>query len=497
MIAINLLAFDFGASGGRVILGRLCEGKLSINTVHRFDNGPIERSGRLHWDFPMLLAELKRGISLACRQAGGPIESLGIDTWGVDFGLLDSSGALIDYPYHYRDSRFGGMCGKAFETVPAKEIYEATGIAFLPFNTIYQLLAVKTHAPDLLHRAETMLMMPDLLAYHLTGAKASEFTIASTSQLLDANSGTWSTSLIDKFQLPERIFTDIEQPGSIRARLGQAVCEELGVGCLPVVAVASHDTASAVVAVPFADDSSAYLSAGTWSLLGMEVDRPVTSDQARKWNFTNEGGTDGCYRLLRNISGMWILQECRRQWDAEGRGTDYDELVALAAGCESPGSLVDGDDKLFAEPGHMPAKIGLFCKRTGQTPPEGIGQTVRCILESLALKYRWVLDRLELISGRRVSCLHIVGGGGRNELLNRFTASAINRLVICGPIEATAVGNMMMQARALGYAASLQESRRIVEMSFPTRRYEPEDPSWWDQAYERFEKIMDQSPDHD
>jgi len=490
MPASNLLAFDFGASGGRAVLGRLDGDKLSVETVHRFANGPIEVAGHLRWDYQMLLSELKRGIALGCRAADGPITSVGIDTWGVDFGLLDAAGRLIGNPYHYRDARNDGMCEKAFEIVPAERIFAVTGVAFLPFNTVYQLLAAKTHTPDELARAETMLMMPDLLAYHLTGNKTTEFTIATTSQLLEADSRTWSTELITALDLPERIFTRIEQPGSIKGPLKKTVRDETGAADLQVVAVASHDTASAVVAVPLVDENAAYLSAGTWSLLGTEVAQPVITDQTRLWNFTNEGGADGRYRLLRNITGMWLIQECKRQWDAEGAGADYPRLAELAAACDSPGCFVDPDDEMFASPGDMPAKIRRFCERTGQTPPEGIAQTVRCILESLALKYRWTVERLERVSGRPVSCLHVVGGGGRNELLNRFTASAINRQVFCGPSEATAVGNLMMQARALGLVGSLDEIRRIVAGTFPARRYEPEEPSWWDAAYQQFEKLV-------
>ena len=487
---LNLLAFDFGAASGRAILGVLAGGKLQTQLVHKFPNGPVEVDGRLHWDFPRLLDELQTGLGKAAQAAVGPIASVGIDTWGVDYGLLDAEGQLLGDPYHYRDGRTDGMQQKAFKVMSAKEIFARTGIAFHSFNTVYQLLATKTQTPDILDRAETMLMMPDLLAYFLTGQKVGEYTAASTSQLVDVGKRAWSWEIIRAMGLPERIFTGLEAPGMVKGELCRSVRNKAGLDPLKVIAVAGHDTASAVAATPLTDADSAYLSSGTWSLLGVEVSEPVVTAEARKWNFTNEGGTDGTIRLLRNIAGLWILQECKRQWACEGISADYEELVKLGAAAEGLASFIDPDAEVFALPGDMPTKIVGFCREFGQSPPENIGQTVRCILESLALKYRWAFERLEELLARKISVLHVVGGGSRNGLLAQFIASAIDRPVVCGPAEASAIGNLLVQARGLGGVGDLSEARRIVGRSFPVRRYYPEAPGQWDDAYRRYERLL-------
>lgn len=494
MDELSLLAFDYGASGGRAMLGGYRDGKLTLRTVHRFANRPVSIGGHLHWDFPELLAQLKRGLSIGWRAAAGRLASVGIDTWGVDYGLLDADGKLLGPPYHYRDRRTAGLREDAFAAVPPERIYETTGIASLPFNTIYQLLAAKARTPEVLDRAETMLMMPDLLGYFLTGEKLTEYTIATTSQLVDVRRRDWSWELIRALGLPEWIFTTIVQPGRLRAKLTGDICEQLAIGPVELAAVAGHDTASAVVAVPLTDDNAAYLSTGTWSLLGVEVDRPVITADARRWKFTNEGGTDGRYRLLRNIAGLWLLQECKRHWDAAGQGFEYAELARMAESCDSCGGFIDPDADVFLNPVDMPAAIRRQVRNSGQRPPEGIPQIVRCIFESLAMKYRWVLARLETLLGRTISCLHVVGGGSNNIVLNRFIASAIGRPVICGPTEATAVGNLMMQARALGAVDSLAEIRRVVAGSFPITRFEPESPDGWLAGYERFSRLVGDGP---
>jgi len=491
MHQLDLLAFDYGAASGRAILGSLRDGKLTLRTVHRFPNGPVVIEGHLHWDFPMLLGELKRGLALGCQASSAGLASVGIDTWGVDYGLIDANGELLGNPYHYRDCRTEGVAGQASTAVSRRHIYEMTGIAFLPFNTVYQLLAAKAHAPQVLERAGAMLMMPDLLGYFLTGQKATEYTNATTTQLIDPKGRDWCRQLMRELELPERIFTELQQPGHFRGSLKADIAQELGIGRLRVAVVASHDTASAVVAVPLADENAAYLSAGTWSLLGVETRQPVITPQTRRWNFTNEGGTDGRCRLLRNIAGMWLVQECKAAWDAQGRPLDYAELTEMAAACEGCGSFIDPDADAFAAPGDMPGKIARYCNATGQRQPDGVAQTARCVFESLALKYRWTIDHLEAVLGRRISCLHVVGGGSRNSLLNRFIASAIDRPVVCGPVEATAVGNLMMQARAVGAVGSLAEIRQVVARSFPVVRLEPENAAWWDAAYGSFTEMMD------
>jgi sugar (pentulose or hexulose) kinase len=490
MERLDLAAFDFGASGGRCVLGRLAGGRLTTETVHSFPNGHVEIEGHLHWDFDRLLAELKLGLRAATDRAGGRLACVGIDTWGVDYGLLDDAGRLLEQPYHYRDARVEGVAQQAWQVVPAEEMYHVTGIAHLPFNTVYQLLAARARTPELLARAETMLLMPDMLGYFLTGRRATEYTNATTTGLVGAAARDWSRELIARLDLPERIFAPIDHPGGLRGTICDDVRRELDLPEVNVAAVASHDTASAVAAVPLRDADAAWLSAGTWSLLGAETAAPVISADARGWNFTNEGGTDGRYRLLRNIAGMWILQECRRAWADRGQDYDWAQLAAMTEACESCGSFVDPDAAEFAAPGDMPGKIARFCRASGQAGPTDVPRTVRCVLESLALKYRWAVQRLEKLLARRVSCLHVVGGGSRNDLLNRFTASAIGRPVVAGPAEATATGNLMMQARALGAVADADDIRRVVERSIPTRTYQPGDAERWERAYAAFASLL-------
>ena len=494
MASLNLLAFDFGAAGGRATLGRFDGNVLKIRTVHQFPNRPVEIDGHLHWDFSKLLSELKVSLGEAARTAEKPLASLAIDTWGVDYGLLDRAGELLEDPYHYRDHRNEGMYQRAFEKIPADQIFARTGIAFLPFNSVYQLLAGKIYSSEVLDRAETMLMLPDLFAYFLTGQKLTEYTDASTTQLVDAERRDWSWEIIRAMGIPERIFTSIEHPPTVRGGVSDSVREELGLDPIKVIAVASHDTASAVVGTPLTGTDSAYLSCGTWSLLGVELEAPIINEAARKWNFTNEGGTDGRYRLLRNIAGLWILQECKREWDTEAPPASYGELVDLGYRSESFRSFIDPDAGLFASPGEMPDKITRFCRRTNQSIPGTRGQIVRCILESLALKYRWAVEKLQEVVNHSITSLHIVGGGSRNKLLNQFVASSLNRLVLAGPEEATSIGNLMIQLRGLGQVKTLDETRRIVRESFPIRTYRPQETDSWDEAYERYQQIMDRCP---
>jgi len=490
MPSLNTVAVDFGASGGRTTLGRFDGNVLKVRTVHQFPNGPVEIDGHLHWDFSRLLSELKIGLTKSAQSTDERLASLAVDTWGVDYGLLDSAGELLEDPYHYRDLRTEGMYRRAFERIPAGKIFAKTGLAFLPFNTIYQLLAAKVHSPGVLDRTETMLMLPDLFAYFLTGKRLTEYTDGTTTQLVDVKRRDWSWEIIRALGIPEGIFTPIEYPPTVRGELTDSIKEETGLSSLKVIAVAGHDTASAVVGTPLADEGSVYLSCGTWSLLGVEIDAPIINDAVREWNFTNEGGTDGRYRLLRNIAGLWILQECKREWDLEGRTADYSELIGLGRRSEGFRSFVDPDADLFASPGEMPDKIAGFCRRTGQDVPETQGQIVRCALESLALKYRWAIDKLREIVDRPITCLHVVGGGSRNELLNEFTASALNLTVFAGPAEATTIGNIMIQLRGLGEVKSLDEARRIVRGSFPMRTYRPHETDSWDEAYERYRRMM-------
>jgi len=488
---LNLLAFDFGGSNGRAVLGKYNDRKLEIQIIHRFANEPIEVSGHLRWDVSRFLEEIKRGLIKYVNMTDEPLGGIGIDTWGSDYGLLDSKGKLLGNPYHYRDKRTDGMFERAFSIMPREEIFKRTGIAFHPFNTLYQLLSTKINEPELLEQAETMLLIPDLIAYFLTGRRAGEYTVASTGQLLDANARDWSKEILETMGFPKKIFAPVQQPGSIKGNLSPALCQDIGIDPVPVIAVASHDTASAVVAVPATEENFAYLSSGTWSLLGVEVSKPVINEKTLKWNFTNEGGVDGTYRLLRNVMGLWIVQECKRQWDSKGHVSEFGQLVELAKRSEPFYCFIDPDDEAFYSPGEMPTKVQRFCENTNQKVPRHKKQILRCIFESLALKYRWVIDRLEEIVGdKRIAKLYIVGGGTKNELLNQLTADCLGRKVVCGPSEATALGNILVQIGALEQNISLIQMRQVVADSFGCKVYEPRNSSAWDVAYQKFLKLL-------
>jgi rhamnulokinase len=487
------LAADLGAESGRVVLGRFEGERMTLEEVHRFPNTPVRLPDGLHWDVLRILGEIKDGIVTAAND-GGRIESLGIDAWGVDFGLLDRDGCLISNPYHYRDPRTEGMQERAFGRMPKEEIYETTGIQFLPINTLYQLLAMEDS--PLLQAAQTLLLIPDLIGYWLTGEKACEFTAASTTQLCDARSGGWDRVLLEGMRLPGRIFGEIVPPGTQLGRLLPEVVEETGAReGLPVTAVASHDTASAVVAVPAENKNFAYISSGTWSLVGVELPKPAIAPEGMRANFTNEGGFGGTTRFLKNVMGLWLLQECRRTWARGGHEYSYEELAHLAEEAPAAGSLVDPDHPLFLSPGDMPSRIRRFCGATGQEGPDEPGAMTRCVLESLALKYRWVLERAEEISGGRAEIVHVVGGGVRNELLCQLTAEATRRRVRTGPVEATALGNLMVQAYAGGRLSSLGEIRESVRRSVEVRDYEPRgEEDRWQEASEKLQSIMETSP---
>lgn len=486
---LKLLAFDYGASSGRAILGCFDGQKLELNEIHRFSNDPVTIGNSLHWDILRLFYEMKQGIIKCVKAGNGDIAGIGTDTWGVDFGLLGASGEMLGNPYHYRDGRTEGMIEAACRIVPKREIYEQTGIAFQKFNTLYQLLAMKSCDSPLLEKAETMLFMPDLFNYFLSGAKAAEFTIASTSQMLDARTRGWAEPLLDKMGIPRRILADIVNPGTKLGCLLKSVQTETGAGGIPVIAVAGHDTGSAVVSVPALEGRHAYLSSGTWSLLGIESEAPVINDTTYNLNYTNEGGFNNTTRLLKNIMGLWVYQECKRTWDKQGEALSFDELEQAAERSEPFKAFIDPDDDSFYSPGNMPEKVREFCRRTGQAVPGDKAAIVRCVMESLALKYRAALEGLEKIAGCSIPVLHVVGGGSRNTMLCRFTANAVCRPVITGPVEATAVGNLACQLIALGEVGSLKEARMLVRNSFPTREYLPENSSGWDTAYGNFIKI--------
>lgn len=484
---LRLLGFDLGASNGRAMLGAFDGERLTLEETHRFPNEPVQVGNTLHWDVLRLLHEMKQGLHKAAKAGVAP-SAVGIDTWGVDFGLLDRDGKLIANPVHYRDARTDGMIEAACEVMPKETIFSHTGLAFMPFNTLYQLLAMKGANDASLEMAKTLLFLPDLLAYFLSGEAETEYTIASTAQLTDPRTRRWSQPIFDAFDLPRGIFTGITEPGTVRGRLTKAVARETGAQeHTKVVASGGHDTAVAVAAVPARGGSFAYISSGTWSLLGAETDMPLISPGVMGANYTNEGGVCGKTRVLKNIMGMWIIQECRRIWLREGGCEDYAGLAMLAEKEKAFRSLFDPDEARFLPPGDMPARIRDYCRETNQPVPETRGQIARAVYESLALKYRWAVRRLERdILRKSVDCLHIVGGGSNNALLNRMTASAVGKPVYAGPDEATVIGNLLMQAMALGEIGSLCELRAVVRASFETIGYMPEDAPAWDDAYARF-----------
>ena len=487
------LAADLGASSGRVMAGDFDGQRLGLRELHRFENEPAALPAALHWDILRLFHEIKQGIRKGvaeARERGEGVASFGIDSWAVDFGLLDKRGELLGNPVHYRDKRTDGMMERVFSIVPRKDIFSTTGIQFLPFNTIYQLAAMRLADHPLLTCAESFLMIPDLLAYFLTGAKANEFTNATTTQLLDARTGDWSAALIEKLRLPKHIFQRIVQAGTKLEPLSPAVAGELGAPRLPLIAVATHDTGSAVAGTPARSERFAYLSCGTWSLLGTEVREPIINDRALALNFTNEGGVDGTYRLLKNIMGLWLLQETRREWERAGNRLSWPEITALTAQAPAFRSFIDPDDARFLAPGDMPQRARSFCAETGQSVPDSDAALLRCITESLALKYRWVLAKLEELCGARLGELHMVGGGIKNELLCRWTADACGRTVLAGPAEATALGNVAAQLIAAGEVQSLKQAREIIGRSFEPAVYEPKETAAWDAAFERFGKVI-------
>lgn len=488
---IEFLAFDLGAENGRAVLGRLDGEKLELSEVHRFANGPGRVLDSLHWDVLRLWSEMKRGLRLCARECETELAGIGVDTWGVDFALLGADDSLLGNPHHYRDRRAEGMMEEAFRRVPREEVFERTGIQFMQINTLYHLLAMAVHKSPALEVARTFLMMPDLFNFWLTGRKACEFTDATTTQFYDPREGAWSRPLFEKLGLPFHILPEIVPPGTVLGPLLPSVAEEVGLGEVRVIAPACHDTGSAVAAVPARGQNWAYISSGTWSLMGAEITEPIINAQSLAYNFTNEGGVCGTFRFLKNIMGLWLVQECKRTWAGAGEDFSYDELTQMAVHAEPFKALVDPDYHTFLRPGDMPARIRTFCEKTGQPMPETKGAIVRCALESLALKYRWVLERLEEMLGCRLRTVHLIGGGSRNKLLDQFTADATQCPVVAGPAEATAIGNIIMQALALDHIASLEEGRQMIRRSFGVVTYEPRDPARWDEAYARFLRIME------
>ena len=486
----KFLAIDLGASSGRAMLGILNDNKLALEEIHRFSNDPVEIHGSLHWDILRLFFEIKQGLIKCANMGHKDILSIGVDTWGVDFGLLDESGRLIDNPYHYRDARTNGMIEELNKIIPAKELYDITGIQFMNLNTIYQLYALKKSNSRELRDAKSLLFTPDLINYFLTGQKACEYSIASTSALLDAEKRDFSSEILKKLDIPRSLFQDIVMPGTVIGSLTKDISSETGLGEISVIATGSHDTASALACVPTDSSDFAFLSSGTWSLMGMEINDPIISEESREMGFTNEGAAEGKIKYLTNIMGMWLIQECKRHWERKGTPYTYDELDQMAMEEQPFTCFVNPDDESFVAPKEMPEKIKAFCKKTGQSVPQTDGQIIRCIYDSLALKYKSVFHNLEKIAGKELSALHIVGGGIKNKPLCQMTANAIGKKVIAGPIEATAMGNILLQAKGMKALDSLADIRRVAANSTDLAVYAPQDSTAYDEAFSRFEKLI-------
>lgn len=483
----RVLAFDFGASSGRAIIGCFDGDKITLEEVHRFSNDPVSVGGTVYWDVLRLFYEIKQGI-IKAKIAGG-FDSIGIDTWGVDFGLIDSEGKLMENPVHYRDTRTVGLVDEAFKTMPKEKLYGITGIQFMELNTLFQLISLKKYRPWMLERADKMLFMPDLFGYMLTGKMCAEYSIASTSQLIDLDKKTWSKEILDAFGIKESVFAPLVQPGTVLGELSKEVCEECGVDPVPVISVCGHDTQSAITSVPCEDGDFAFLSSGTWSLFGTELDKPIVNETSMNINITNEGGFDGSTGFLKNIIGLWLIQESRRQWKREGKEYSYADLEKLALAAEPFKCFIDPDAPEFVPHGNIPERVREFCRKTGQYVPETVGEIMRCIYESLAMKYRLTFEKLRECTERDYPVIHVIGGGTKDGLLCQMTANSCDRTVKAGPIEATVMGNVAVQLMSDGSVKNIGQARKIVADSSELKTFEPKDTDKWAGAYEDFLKV--------
>ncbi len=484
----RVLAFDFGASSGRAIIGFFDGDKITLEEVHRFSNDPVSVGGTVYWDVLRLFYEIKQGI-IKAKIAGG-FDSIGIDTWGVDFGLIDSEGKLMENPVHYRDARTVGLVDEAFKTMPKEKLYGITGIQFMELNTLFQLISLKKYRPWMLERADKMLFMPDLFGYMLTGKMCAEYSIASTSQLIDLDKKTWSKEILDAFGIKESVFAPLVQPGTVLGELSKEVCEECGVDPVPVISVCGHDTQSAITSVPCEDGDFAFLSSGTWSLFGTELDKPIVNETSMNINITNEGGFDGSTGFLKNIIGLWLIQESRRQWKREGKEYSYADLEKLALAAEPFKCFIDPDAPEFVPHGNIPERVREFCRKTGQYVPETVGEIMRCIYESLAMKYRLTFEKLRECTKRDYPVIHVIGGGTKDGLLCQMTANSCDRTVKAGPIEATVMGNVAVQLMSDGSVKNIGQARKIVADSSELKTFEPKDMDKWAGAYEDFLKVV-------
>ncbi len=481
------LAFDLGAESGRALIGILAENKIEVNEIYRFPNMPVKIGDSVFWDVLRIWSEVKNAASLASSKLNGNLESIGVDTWGVDFALLDSNGELLGNPHHYRDPRTERAFEEVFKRVSREEIYFRTGIQFMRLNTLYQLYSLVLNKSSMLKAADKFLMMPDLFNYWLSGVKVSEFSDATTTQFYNPSKDNWDYELLERLGIPTHFLPEIVKPGTVLGKISVYLAEELKLsGRVSIVAPACHDTASAVAAALLEDEGSAYISSGTWSLVGIEVDKPIISRNSLEYNFTNEGGVLGKFRFLRNVQGLWLLQECRRNWISQGKEYSYDELTHLASKSRGFVAFIDPDDGRFMAPANMVEEITRYLDETNQEKPRDEGEMVRIILESLAFKYRLVLERIMELTGRKINRINIIGGGSRNWLLNQLTADFTGIKVIAGPVEATSIGNILMQAYAMGFVRSHKDIRQIVRNSFDFRVFEPERGESVEDAYARF-----------
>jgi rhamnulokinase len=486
----KVCAFDLGASNGRLMLSKFDGNYLEMEEIHRFSNQPVYLTGHFYWDILRIFQEMKNGISKSIQMGHKEIESLGVDTWGVDFGLLSSSGELLGNPYSYRDPQTLEWMSEVFTKISKEELFNRTAVEPSHINTVFQLYAIQRRLPQLIDQTETLLLTPNLVSYLLSGVKVNEFTISTTTQLYNYIQRNWDFELIDLLDIPARIFAPVVSSGTILGPTLGSINRELNIKPIQVIAVAGHDTACALAAMPIKNDKTVFMSCGTWVLMGVQVKEPVVTKDSLEWGFTNEGTLDGVYRLQKNIMGLWLIQQCRVAWSREGKTTSYAEESIWVKEAKPFKSFINPDDPMFFNPENMPNQIRKYCNKTGQSVPESNGEILRCILESLALKYRWVIEKLEQLTNSSLQEIHMGGGGIQNEWLCQFTANATNRVVTAGPVEASAIGNSLAQWIALGEIKDLKEGRKVVEQSFSMKIYEPQNQSEWEEAYHRFVKLL-------
>ena len=486
----KVLAIDLGASSGRGIIGKYENGKITLSEIHRFSNDPLQIGGSFYWDTLRLLHEIKTAILKASREGG--IDTVGIDTWGVDYGYIDKTGALLSVPYHYRDERTLSEMKRVYEKVPYEELYGVTGIESMSFNTVFQVSADLHNRPWIVENSKTLLLTPDLLGYFLTGKAACEYTIGSTTAFMDAEKREFSKDIMGKIGIPDRLVAPVVMPGNILGKLTDEVDEETGKTGALVVNVPSHDTSSAVLAVPAENKDFLFISSGTWSLMGTENECPIINETSEKLSFTNEGGVDGKINIMKNIMGLWLIQESRRQWKREGKDFTFDELESSAKESEMLKFMINPDDPSFNKAGDIPSRIGDYCEKTGQGRPETVGEIVRCIYESLCLKYRYTAEKLEELCSKHYDEINIVGGGTKEKLLCSYVANCTGKKVSAGPVEATAIGNIAMQLIAAGEIKDVCSARKIIRDSFDVVNYYPDASvrEKWDEAYEKFLKLL-------